>query len=69
MTITWTKCSERMPPDDRTLIICMYVNAMIDKFPAEIFHAACELSQKVNGKTDIKWTPFTPEAWAELNRK
>ena len=67
--ITWIKCSERMPPDDETMIICMYGNVMIDKFRSNIVHAACKLSEKVNGRTNIKWTPYTPEAWKLLNPK
>ena len=68
MTINWIKCSERMPPDDETLIICTYGTGMIDKMHAMIFHAACKLSKKLNGDTDIRWIPYTKEAWEELSK-
>lgn len=68
MNIEWTNCSDWMPPDDETKIIVMYGGVMIDRFTSNIFHAACELSKKVNGETDIKWTEFTKEKWEFLNR-
>lgn len=57
-----------MPPDDATRIIALYGAKMVDKMPANVFILACKLSEKVNGKTDISWTPYTKEAWKELNK-
>lgn len=67
MKITWIQCSERMPPDDDTLIICTYGRGLVDKMSATIFHAACKLSYAVNGDTNIRWIPYTEETWRELN--
>jgi hypothetical protein len=68
MQITWTNCADEMPPDDETTIICTYGGGMIDKMHAMIFHAAVNLSRKMNGETYIGWTPYTEEKWKELNK-
>ena len=67
MQITWQSCAEQMPPDDETIIICIYGGGMIDKMRADVFHCACKFSQKVNGETSIIWSEFTREKWEYLN--
>lgn len=66
MTITWTKCSERMPMDNHT-----------DKFIFTNIYHACAKPLIYTGHTvnmlgiidgDV-WIPYTDEAWAELNGK
>ena len=66
MTITWTKCSERMPPDKPgNPIIIRLRNGGVVRRSARWF-----LNAVVN-RTDIdvvEGAPFTPETWAELNK-
>ena len=67
MTILWTKCSERMPPDKPgNPIIVKFQNGKLVKMSARWF-----LNVVVNGTNIdvVEWAPYTPEAWAELNRK
>lgn len=64
MTIPWTKCSERMPPDETELILrdvdgCLLIRVF------EITQAAKE---HLLSKFEFEWTPYTPEAWKELNK-
>ena len=69
MKTTWTKCSERMPPDDSTMVI-----ARVGEDKETCFKVAGSLvTQEYNrwknfGDVHVYWTPYTPEAWAELNR-
>ena len=76
MTITWTKCSERMPFRQDVIITLVgdlkasgyEYNRWNSKELKEQFlkfHAASRKLWKVN----TLWTPYTPEAWEELNRK
>lgn len=61
MTITWTKCSERMPPKIPMLIICTWPESMGYKsVQTTEFLWKC-----IN--PHAMWAPYTPEAWAELN--
>ena len=66
MTITWTKCSERMPPNDSTMVI-----ARVGEDKETCFKVAGSLvTQEYNrwknfGDVHVYWTPYTPEAWAE----
>lgn len=61
MTIPWTKCSERMPPDEIGTVImrniggCLLFKALHPRLPKD-------LSDR------LEWTPYTPEAWKELNK-
>ena len=66
MTILWTKCSDRMPPDDDIEILIRNVDCVdFIQTPAnEIWYDINP--EDVNG---WEWTPYTPEVWAELNRK
>lgn len=67
-SITWTKCSERMPPDSTGVLIILkgypekelmfmsgrYVNKLVPRW------------REANYK--CKWTPCTPEKLKELNK-
>lgn len=68
MTITWINCSERMPPDDDTKIIVFYAGRMIDTTSGDIMHAGKALTELTGKKLSFEWTPYTEEAWSELNR-
>ena len=64
-TIPWTKCSERMPPDDDIEILIRKVDCVdFIQTPAnEIWYDINP--EDVNG---WEWTPYTPEAWKEVNK-
>ena len=66
MTIPWTKCSEQMPPDDDSEILIRKAGCIdFIQTPAnEIWYDINP--EDVNG---WEWAPYTPEVWAELNRK
>ena len=65
MKITWTKCSERMPPD-----------SLVDRFIFTNLYHACAESLIYTGHTvnmlgiidGDAWTPYTDEKWEELSR-
>ena len=64
--ITWTKCSERMPPEDQKTIFrridkdrFLFTKNVVD--PHSLFFYV----RKINL---LEWTPYTPEAWEELNK-
>ena len=65
MKITWTKCSECMPPDDTVIAKVGYDDTL--------FHVSGILVKQEYNRwknfSDIPvfWAPYTPEAWAELN--
>ena len=70
--IQWTKCSERMPPDDGNPIIIEFYSLLSQKavFIA-IFDATLKYAyfRSLKRKLDsVNWTPYTPEAWKELSR-
>ena len=73
--ISWTKCSERMPPDDMDVIINSKDG--IDQYGSgpRIRHGSTinvlcsnDSAYRLN-MLDNKWTIYTPETWAELNKK
>lgn len=64
MTITWTKCSERMPPDDENFKIIFREIASGRFEENDGFHM-----NLTRMKYLFEWTPYTEEAWKELNRK
>jgi len=69
MNIEWTLCSERMPPDDESRVICRFippVTAPIRKCMGRNIWQFVEI-RKTNPKK-IEWTPFTQEKWEFLNR-
>jgi len=60
MTITWIKCSERMPPENLEVIIndicgCMIIKALDPKLPKHLTDS-------------LQWIPYTEEVWKELNK-
>ena len=66
MTIPWTKCSERMPPDDDIEILIRKVDCVdFIQTPAN------EIWYDINDEElhRWEWTPYAPEAWAELNNQ
>lgn len=65
MTIAWTKCSERMPPDGKTTVMLKHSNGQF----TDCYGSHANLILKNNNNADYTWAPYTPEAWAELNRK
>ncbi len=72
MTITWTKCSERMPPDEDKNIIVRYTGQSLSKNKT-IISAGHEVHNLFNNsvcavKEKYEWTPYTHEFWKELNR-
>ena len=66
MTIPWTKCSERMPKVDSDIICKNTVNS---EWYLHIKASSLYLIGKDRDISQTKWTPYTPEAWAELNKK
>ena len=65
MTITWTKCSERMPPDDdREIFIRKIDSVEIQQTPAN------EIWYEIDSQEEDQWewAPYTPEAWKEVNK-
>lgn len=63
MFINWTKCLDRMPPNDGAPIIAKYRNSEPSKMTGEGLNVA--LSEVVNF---TMWVPYSDEAWRELNR-
>ena len=67
MTIPWTNCSERMPPDDAVI-------AKVGDDDTLFRVSGILVKQEYNrwknfSDIPVFWTPYTPEAWAELNGK
>lgn len=69
--ITWTKCSDRMPPSGGTVIVrdkVLDINTIVlSSFLNEICET-CDI-RLIYIKGCMEWTSYNPEAWAELNRK
>jgi len=65
--IHWTKCSERMPPDDDKFqcIAESTVHKSLQIIGAEKLHLLLKFGMLL---PSTRWTPYTPEAWKELNR-
>lgn len=61
--IKWTKCSEEMPPDDDTQVI---IRTTKDHILLRKDSARCVRCYML--PIQYEWTPYTPEAWEELNR-
>ena len=64
--ITWTKCSERMPPDDAVI-------AKVGDDDTLFRVSGILVKQEYNrwknfSDIPVFWTPYTPEAWAKLNK-
>lgn len=64
MTITWTNCTERMPPDDDDVIAkCISENRL--EYPVHPKHLIFVSRDNIS---NFEWCPFTEEAWGELTR-
>lgn len=61
--ITWTKCSERMPPDGLTDILLKQGSKFM-----RTHGVIASVNKSFLVAEDIEWTPYTPEIWEELNR-
>lgn len=69
--MTWTNCSDKMPPNDDTRIILLYAEVFSEKSTGKSVHLASELvSRAHNSKRSINatWAHYTPELWEELNK-
>ena len=64
MKITWTKCSERMPPDEEKLILLRNVHEK--KYVSKLYGFRLKSIKFIREK--FEWAPYTPEAWAKLNK-
>ena len=62
--ITWTKCADEMPPDDKNFKLIFREIASGRFEENDGFHM-----NLTRMKYLFEWTPYTPEAWEELNRK
>ena len=71
MKTTWTKCSERMPQAGGTVIVRDMVLGTNTIILSSFLNEICEFSdiRLIYIKGCMEWAPYTPEAWAELNRK
>ncbi len=66
MVIQWTNCSEQMPTDDNEFYIAMVgKDEFINKVSGKTIR---ECIEKCVHTLEVNWTPYTPEAWEELNR-
>lgn len=64
MKITWTKCSERMPPNDDTeIIVLSMADHLCHKLTGKFLNQPIPASYATGG--DL-WCEYTPEAWEEL---
>ena len=63
MTILWTNCSERMPQG--LLRFMVKVNGKL----YDSNKTALNFMMLFHPEDMFEWTPYTPEVWAELNRK
>jgi len=59
--ITWTNCADRMPPDDKLIIVKSHGKVKIMR---EFIFRVCA---KYN-PTSYEWCPYTEEAWSELTK-
>ena len=63
--ITWTKCSERMPPNTKCKIIVRGSNV---KDPHYYFGSFLNSAISEQDAVNWEWTPYTKKTWAELNK-
>ena len=66
MKITWTKCSERMPPNDTVIAKVGYDDTL---FRVSGILVKQEYNRWKNfSDIPVFWTPYTPEKWKELQK-
>lgn len=61
--ITWINCAERIPPDDEVVIVKSWTGRIL-----KITKYALSSSTSIYGEENYNWTPYTEEAWSELNK-
>ena len=68
MTITWTNCADMMQPSAMKVIVDRegYYKISTGK-QLHDYASYREIEQKT--MSHLEWTPYTEEAWAELNSK
>ena len=68
--IHWTKCSERMPQAGGTVIVRDTVLGIHKIISSSFLNEICEACdvRLIYIKGCMEWTPYTPEAWKELNK-
>ena len=70
--IHWTKCSERMPPDDGNPIIIAFYSLLSQRVVCvAVFDASLKYAyfRSLKRRLDsVNWTPYTSEVWKELNK-
>jgi hypothetical protein len=65
MTIEWTKCSERMPPENLDVIVSNLSGSYLQTIPG----ALLKIWHKYDKDEHDRWVPYTFETWMELTRK
>lgn len=65
MTTNWTKCSERMPPDDDNKYI------FIDAWNYWLMYICkgCEYEEGGRSQDRVEWIPYDKETWEMLMDK
>ena len=70
--ITWTKCSERMPAIKDVVIVKSENSTEIFQYSGlrlrVYFSSFTDTWCKVKALSNTSWAPYTPEAWAKLNK-
>lgn len=61
-TIPWIKCSDRMPPDDESVIIVRDMDGLVIK-EGYIINAWADRFDET-----AEWIPYDEATWQELNR-
>lgn len=64
MIITWTKCSEQMPPDGTELILRDVDGCLLIR----VFEITQVAKEHLLSKFEFEWVLFTTESWVELNK-
>lgn len=65
MNIEWTKCSEQMPPDDDNDVILHDIGY---SYSIATGSDVNKWADCITPKQVMEWTPYTEEAWKELNK-
>lgn len=64
MIINWTRCSEQMPPNNHDMQLIAKSAHAVKKVNAGFLHWRIPHYERHK----IEWTPYTEEAWKELNK-